>query len=62
MKFNIQRKFQNNKKRVIKNYSFIIVFVLITYISSNKLIDFKNSMKLLDFNYYHTTEVFSIIK
>lgn len=61
MKFYIQKKKQNNNNSAIKNYSFILLFALITLVSTNKIINFKNSLHLLNFNYYHTTEVFIII-
>lgn len=59
-----------NSRYLVKNYyilislnkiSLLLMILLINFVATNKIINFKNSLYLLDFKYYHTTEVIFFI-
>lgn len=59
MKFFYRRCFISNNQLFNSIFKLISVLILliIDFIQTTKIINFKNSLYLLDFEYYHTTEV-----
>lgn len=59
MKFCNRSSFEGNllKSNMTNKFYLILMLIIISYVGTNKLVNFKNSLYLLDFKYYHTTEV-----
>lgn len=62
MKFCYSRFFENNNKNnnnfgLIHKFFLMLMIIFFNLIETNNRVNFKNSLYMLDFKYYHTTEV-----